>query len=50
MSSDKILSGLEESFDELEKKFDRLELAIYGIYLLLGLTIPATIILGGFFN
>ena len=28
-----LMSGIEKSFDEHEKKFDRLELAIFGLYI-----------------
>jgi len=48
MSKDRILSGLEKSFNELDRKFDRIEVAVLGVYVLLGLTVPAILVYGGF--
>ena len=43
MKEDKILSGLEESFDTLDEKFDRLEMAITGLFVLNFLIIGVSI-------
>tara|TARA_R110000868_G_scaffold36840_4_gene130354 strand:+ start:129 stop:284 length:156 start_codon:yes stop_codon:yes gene_type:complete len=50
VKEDKILSGLEESFDMLDNKFDRLELAIIGLYILNVSIVAAAIFLGVFSN
>ena len=41
-----LMSGIEKSFDEHEKKFDRLELAILGLYILNVSIVAASIFLG----
>ena len=43
-----LMSGIEKSFDEHEKKFDRLELAIIGFYILNVSIVSAAIFLGVF--
>jgi hypothetical protein len=43
-----LMSGIEKSFDELDKRFDRIEVALVGVYVLLGLTVPAILLYGGF--
>ena len=43
-----LMSGIEKSFDEQEKKFDRLELAIIGLYILNVSIVSAAIFLGVF--
>jgi len=43
-----LMSGIEKSFDEHEKKFDRLELAIFGLYILNVSIIASSIFLGVF--
>jgi len=43
-----LMSGIEKSFDEHEKKFDRLELAIIGLYILNVSIVSAAIFLGVF--
>jgi hypothetical protein len=43
-----LMSGIEKSFDEHEKKFDRLELAILGLYILNVSIIASSIFLGVF--
>ncbi len=43
-----LMSGIEKSFDEHEKKFDRLELAIIGLYILNVSIVAAAIFLGVF--
>jgi hypothetical protein len=42
------MSGIERSFDEQDKKLDRLELAIIGLYILNVSIIAASIFLGVF--
>jgi len=39
-----LMSGIERSFDEHDRKFDRLELAIFGLYIV-NVCIIATVIL-----
>ena len=41
-----LMSGIERSFDEHAKKFDRLELAILGLYILNVSIVAASIFLG----
>ena len=43
-----LMSGIDQSFDEHEKKFDRLELAIIGLYILNVSIVAASIFLGVF--
>ena len=43
-----LMSGIEKSFDEHEKKFDRLELAIFGLYIVNVSIVAAAIFLGVF--
>jgi len=43
-----LMSGIEKSFDEHEKKFDRLELAIIGLYIINVSIVAAAIFLGVF--
>jgi len=43
-----LMSGIERSFDEQDKKLDRLELAIIGLYILNVSIIAASIFLGVF--
>ena len=43
-----LMSGIEKSFDEHEKKFDRLELAIFGLYIINVSIVTAAIFLGVF--
>ena len=31
-----------------DRKFDRIEVAVLGVYVLLGLTVPAILVYGGF--
>ena len=45
-----LMSGIEKSFDEHEKKFDRLELAIIGLYILNVSIIAASIFILGVFE
>ena len=43
-----LMSGIERSFDEQDKKLDRLELAIIGLYILNLSIVAAAIFLGVF--
>jgi len=43
-----LMSGIEKSFDEQEKKFNRLELAVFGLYILNVSIVAASIFLGVF--
>jgi len=43
-----LMSGIEQSFDEQDKKLDRLELAIIGLYILNVSIVSAAIFLGVF--
>ena len=43
-----LMSGIEKSFDEQEKKFNRLELAVFGLYILNVSIVAAAIFLGVF--
>ena len=43
-----LMSGIERSFDEHDRKFDRLELAIFGLYIVNVSIIAAAIFLGVF--
>lgn len=38
MTEDRILSGLERSFDELDRRTNKLERMVIGLYFLVGLT------------
>jgi hypothetical protein len=43
-----LMSGIEQSFEEQDKKLDRLELAILGLYILNVSIVAASIFLGVF--
>tara|TARA_R110002126_G_scaffold185581_1_gene334165 strand:+ start:458 stop:628 length:171 start_codon:yes stop_codon:yes gene_type:complete len=43
-----LMSGIERSFNDHDKKFDRLELAIIGLYILNVSIVAASIFLGVF--